>query len=201
MMLKLEEEGHIKEVKIARSAPSISHLIFADDSLFFYKANNDSCRKIRQTVDLFCRISGEAINFDKSSVIFSPNIPNCVKLELKDIFKTPCSENLGRYLGCNVEVDGRSTQAYHSLVDKIHRKITTWKHLTLSPASMAILINDILAALCADVLSVFLVPKSVVQKMGSLAMQFWWKGSSDKRGVCWVKRSKLETPKGMGVWV
>lgn len=34
--------------------------------------------------------------------------------------------------------------------------------------------------------------------MSSLLMQYWWKNNSVSKGVCWVKRSTLEAPKGMG---
>lgn len=69
MLLKEKEERHIRGIKISRIAPSISHLFFADDYLFCFKANQKTCRKIREIIDLFCKVSGEAINFDKTNVI------------------------------------------------------------------------------------------------------------------------------------
>ncbi|XP_021865633.2 uncharacterized protein [Spinacia oleracea] len=198
MMLKLEATGQIKGIKFSRNSPSIPHLFFADDSLFCFKANQKSCKKIRDTIDLFCKISGEAINFDKSSVIFSPNTPSPVKNDLKQVLGTPCTEKLGRYLGCDVEIDGRSVKSFQPLVDKIQKKVLSWKHLRLSQAGRLIFINFILAALCSSVLAVFRVPKKIADQINSKFMRFWWKGSSDDKGICWVKRDNLEIPKGMG---
>lgn len=132
MLNKAEVNGGIKGIPIARNAPSILHLFFADDSLFCFKATQDSCREVRGIIDRLCEASGEAINFDKSSVMFSPNTQEDVKNEFKRILGTPCSEHLGKYLGCNVEIDGRSSRAYQPLVDKVQHKILSWKHLCLS---------------------------------------------------------------------
>ncbi|XP_056690477.1 uncharacterized protein [Spinacia oleracea] len=161
-------------------------------------ANTSACRNIRNTIDLFCKVSGEAINFDKSNVIFSPNTPSNIKNVLKQILGTPCTDSLGRYLGCNIEVDGRSSHAFDPLVEKVQKKISSWKHLSLSPAGRLLLINGILASLCSNVLAVFLVPKLISKKINSLLMWYWWRTSSMHMGICWVKRAKLEVPKGMG---
>ncbi|XP_056691898.1 uncharacterized protein [Spinacia oleracea] len=183
MMLKLEATGQIKGIKFSRNSPSISHMFFADDSLFRFKANQKSCKNIRDTIDLFCKISGEAINFDKSSVIFSPNTPSPVKNDLKQVLGTPCTEKLGRYLGCDVEIDGRSVKSFQPLVDKIQKKVISWKHLSLSQAGRLIFINSILAALCSNVLTVFRVPKKIADQINSKFMRFWWKGSSDDKAI------------------
>lgn len=74
------------------------------------------------------------INFDKSNVIFSPNVPDQVKTGLKNVLGTPCTDKLGKYLGCNVDIDGRSSVAFHTLIDKIQKKVNTWKHMSLSHA-------------------------------------------------------------------
>lgn len=102
------------------------YVFFADDSLFYFKANVNSCREI---IDRFCWVSGKAINFEKSNIIFSMNTPLMVREELKHILGTPSTEQLGRYLGCNVDIDGRSSQVFQPPVDKVQSKVTTWKHL------------------------------------------------------------------------
>lgn len=141
MILQLEAQKKIMGIRITKNSPSLSHLLFADDSLFCFKADSVACRSIRSTIDTFCQISGEAINFDKCNVIFSPNTPDIVKNELKSILGTPCTDKLGRYLGCDVEVDGRSSHAFEPLVEKVQKKISSWKHLSLSPAGRLLLIK------------------------------------------------------------
>lgn len=37
----------LKELKICRRAPGVTHLPFADDSLFFFEANNIQTRVIK----------------------------------------------------------------------------------------------------------------------------------------------------------
>lgn len=45
-----EREKKLSGLKIARSSPSISHLLFADDSLFFYKATQEECSELMRTL-------------------------------------------------------------------------------------------------------------------------------------------------------
>lgn len=39
ILRRYEEDGLIQDCKIARGAPSVSHLLFADDSYFFFRAS------------------------------------------------------------------------------------------------------------------------------------------------------------------
>lgn len=58
MLIKVESEGFIHGVKVARNAPSISHLYFADDSFLFCSAKVKEAREIKDIMDDYCRLSG-----------------------------------------------------------------------------------------------------------------------------------------------
>ena len=51
----------------------ISHLLFADESLLFCRANLEEVQAISDILQTYAVASGQYINFDKSSVFFSTN--------------------------------------------------------------------------------------------------------------------------------
>ena len=71
LLTKAEEEGKLHGVSICRRAPSVSHLLFADDSLLFCQATHDEVRTILEVLQLYADSSGQCINMEKSSVYFS----------------------------------------------------------------------------------------------------------------------------------
>jgi hypothetical protein len=72
-LLHVEEIGGIEGVKVCRGAPSVSHLLFADDSLILLKADLTNAISLQQVLEFYCANSGQLISVAKSSVFFSPN--------------------------------------------------------------------------------------------------------------------------------
>lgn len=77
-----ERRKMIKDIKVARSAPSISHMFFKDYSYIFCKTSMESVDLILQMLKNFEKASGQQIKVDKSSVFFSKNATNSLKREL-----------------------------------------------------------------------------------------------------------------------
>lgn len=53
-------------LKVARSAPVISHLLFADDSIFFPRATLQEAESLKGILATYERVSEQVINLDKS---------------------------------------------------------------------------------------------------------------------------------------
>ncbi|CAN6917501.1 unnamed protein product, partial [Brassica oleracea] len=68
-----ESQGKITGMHITRACPSVSHL-FADDSIFFCKAEPCECEEVMKVVRKYGKASGQCINFDKSSLLFGKRI-------------------------------------------------------------------------------------------------------------------------------
>ena len=69
-----EERGLLHRGKVARSAPVISHLFFADDSFFFFRAIMEECERIMECFSIYEKASGQLINYQKTSISFSQNV-------------------------------------------------------------------------------------------------------------------------------
>lgn len=63
-----ENKSLIKGIKVARSAPPISHMFFAEDSYIFCKASMESAENVLTLLKIFEQASGQKLNVDKSSL-------------------------------------------------------------------------------------------------------------------------------------
>ena len=76
-------------VNIAPQAEKIPYLLFADDSLLFWKASFQTTFTLKGVLDSFCLQSRQLVNFHKSSIVFSQHTPRQVKLHVAGIFNVP----------------------------------------------------------------------------------------------------------------
>jgi hypothetical protein len=68
-----EERGDIKGVHVCPEAPSINHLLFADDSLLLFKIKSQSTSHLQHITSLYEDFSGQMINKERCSIMFSSN--------------------------------------------------------------------------------------------------------------------------------
>lgn len=71
--------------RISTTAPSITHLLFADDSFLFFKAITEEAHSIKQILNSYELYSGQAVNFQKSGIFFSSNVRRDKQDELKEV--------------------------------------------------------------------------------------------------------------------
>ena len=62
LLAKAEAENKLHGVSICRRAPSISHLLFANDSFLFFRATQDEVQEIANILQLYATASGQQIN-------------------------------------------------------------------------------------------------------------------------------------------
>ena len=62
--------GKLDNIRISKRCPGISHLFFADDSLFFSKATSTNCSELLRIIDEYCHASGQSLNTEKSAICF-----------------------------------------------------------------------------------------------------------------------------------
>lgn len=78
-----EREGNISGIQFHHTRPAISHLLFADDSLFMCKENKDQCEVMLNCLAKCERLSGQMINKDKSAITFGSKVDSGIQKWIK----------------------------------------------------------------------------------------------------------------------
>jgi hypothetical protein len=65
---KAVANGELHGVKICRGAPSVFHLLFADDCFIFFRSNLSETRKLMEILKTYEDASGQEVNLSKSEV-------------------------------------------------------------------------------------------------------------------------------------
>ncbi|CAL9002074.1 unnamed protein product [Prunus brigantina] len=94
-----ERDGRLKGVSICRGAPSINHLLFADDCYLFARANVGDCGTIKEALSWYEWVSGQQVNLQKSAICFSKNVQHHDQLVLAASLGVSCVEHYDKYLG------------------------------------------------------------------------------------------------------
>lgn len=98
MIRNQEARGTIHGIAIARGAPSVSHLLFADDCFIFFKANPNEGQVYKEILSEYTSASGQVINFEKSSICFSKNVCGDMREMVEEIVGVRRGEISRKYL-------------------------------------------------------------------------------------------------------
>ena len=70
LLTKIKEFDKIKGLVAVRNGLMVSHLLFVDDSMLFYKADKEECQELLRVPKLYEQAFGQQMNMDKPSVLF-----------------------------------------------------------------------------------------------------------------------------------
>ena len=195
---KAEQEKLINGVRVGRNGCSFTHLLYADDSLFFFKNDNKSLVNLRGILDWYCNLSGQYINYEKSDLFCSPNMSNEEQVCLARLLNVNLVQNPSKYLGQNFKLKGNKVADFQFLVDKLQSKLQGWKASLFSQAERTRLIASILQTLPLYTFSCFKVPETICKKMDSIVNAFWWGHDLEVRKLHLMNWNKICQPKSWG---
>lgn len=134
-MWQYEDSGLIHGCRIAKGALAVSHLLFADDAYFFFKASLTEARSMRSILQKYESISGQMINYKKYNIIFSLN----TKLEeiaaVCEVLNVQEVDKPGKYLGMPMSLGRSKQEVFGFLKDRVQQKINGWTIKDISKSS------------------------------------------------------------------
>jgi hypothetical protein len=170
-----EFTGEMEGVRVCAEAPSINHLLFADDSLLLLKANERSACHLQNILAVYEEYSGRTINKDKSSIMFSKNTSDRDRSDMLSILNisTEAKKN-EKYLGLLVYKGRSRSKTFAYLKDRVWKIIQGWKEKLLSKAGKEILIKAVAQAIPAYAMSYFDLTKSLCDEISMMICRYWW---------------------------
>ena len=198
LLTKAEESNKLKGMKISTTGPSINHLLFADDALFFCHAHQKSCTTIMSILREYEQVSGQAVNLNKSAITFGARVKQHVKTRLRHILNIHNDGGGGKYLGLPEQIGSRKKEIFNYVVDKVKQRTQNWSHKFLSKGGKEILLKTIAIALPVYTMNVFKLPKGICDKINSTLARYWWSKSRERRGMHWISWKRMSLPKKEG---
>lgn len=119
--------GSIQGCQISPTAPVITHLLFADDSFLFFKANIEETVAVKGLLNMYEKSLGQSVNFKKSGMLLSSNVRRDKLKELLDILEVTNGIDDSRYLGLPSLIGRSKKKVFGFIKDKVWKRIQGWK--------------------------------------------------------------------------
>ena len=152
MLNKATEQGLLTPICNRKAKLRIS--LFADDAAIFINPVSDEVQVVRNILDAFASVSGLITNTEKSAAY----PVKCEGLDLQHVlepFQCPIKNFPCTYLGLPLHVRQVRRVDIQPLIDKVGKRLQTWKGKLLNRAGRLKLVNSVLTSIPTYYLTVF----------------------------------------------
>ncbi|XP_042988728.1 uncharacterized protein LOC122316263 [Carya illinoinensis] len=150
------------------TVPLSLHLMLGDDSLLFCKANALEWSRLFGILKTYENASGQRFNMEKKAVYFSYN----TRVEFKEVILA--------VVGLE---EAKSNEKYLGLP---------------AYAGKEVLLKSVIQAIPTYCMSIFKLPKAILNAINSLMQKFWWGMKGDRSKVRWLSWKTLGSSKEVG---
>ncbi|KAM6580980.1 uncharacterized protein LOC115695246 [Cannabis sativa] len=179
--LRLQElNGSFRGISVARNAPPVSHLLFADDTLLFTVASPSSCNALKEALNAYHLATGQKVNYTKSSILFSPNTPTNISTYFFDSLGLESRPFISKYLGVP-QCFGRSKKCnFDFLLQKVSSQLSIWNGKLFSKAVKEVLLKAVIQAIPSYTMSCF---RSLISHNQAMPAKQTWRVFSNPNSL------------------
>ena len=153
---------------------TLSHLLFADDTLVFCNDSEDQMVYLSWILPYFEALSALKFNLDKSAIlpvwVMWRTLNNACELSCKT-GTLPLT-----YLGLPLGTRQNSVRMCEGIEERFRRRLKAWKRQYISKRGRLTLVRSALSNLPIYLLSLFRLPKGVKCKLEKIQRDFLWGG-------------------------
>jgi hypothetical protein len=107
-----------------------------------------------------------------------------------------------KYLGIPLMDISYKMATWEGVLNKLQERVKKWMYRSLNLAGRLVLTKMVLQAIPTYMMSIFLSPKGILQKIRTLQREFLWRGAETKKKwalVAWEKVCKPKCKGGLGL--
>ncbi|RVW93866.1 Transposon TX1 uncharacterized 149 kDa protein [Vitis vinifera] len=198
MLMRAEERNMLEGFRVGRNRTRVSHLQFADDTIFFSNSREEELQTLKSLLLVFGHISGLKVNLNKSS-IYGINLDQAHLSRLAEMLDCKASGWPILYLGLPLGGNPKACGFWDPVVERISSRLDGWQKAYLSFEGRITLIQSCLTHLPSYFLSLFKMPATVAAKIERLQRDFLWSGVGEGKRDHLVRWDIVYRPKTIGV--
>lgn len=179
------EAGRLTELKVCRRSPGISHLLFADDSLLFFRACLQQATVVQNALTCFQACTGQLLSPGKCSLLVGRSCPDATVEVVKEILQveTPAFES--KYLGLPTPEGRMHAGRFKPTEERLAKRMDSWAEKHMSSGAKDVLIKSVVQAIPTYLMGVFKLPASTCEAYTMMIRDFWWGDEENKRKIHW----------------
>ena len=124
LIVEAARNKRLSGISICRGSPSITHLLFADDSMIYCKASGQESKELQTILQKYEEAAGQRINTEKSSIFFSQNTDEDTKKEVREILGAMQDSKPKKYLGLPSLIGRSKKQVFIEIKERVGKKMS-----------------------------------------------------------------------------
>ncbi|GJR57768.1 putative RNA-directed DNA polymerase, eukaryota, reverse transcriptase zinc-binding domain protein [Tanacetum coccineum] len=192
-LLEAKNNDSFRMIEVGKDKVCVSHLQFADDALIMGEWSKINVLNLSRLLTCFHLASGLKVNFNKSK-LFGIGVCEVERNSLASLIGCQPSNFPCNYLGLPIGANMSRCDNWLPLLERFHKRLSSWKAKTLSFGGRLTLSKSILGSLRVYYFSIFKAPKMVIKKLESIRRKFFWGGGLDSNKIAWIAWDKVISP-------
>jgi len=165
--------GNLRGIQLNRYCPTLSHLFFADDAIFFLDGKLLECQNLSNIINQYYLATGQAVNRNKSGLFVNKDCPIGLQENLANEFRVLLMVKTGKYLGIPSDWGRSKREMFAWILGRVHSKLDRWKEKLISKGGKEVLIKFFVQVIPQYAMSIFKIPSSICKSVEKKIARFW----------------------------